>query len=110
MGVYATRSPHRFNPIGLSIAKIEKIEDRTLHVSGIDLIHGTPIIDIKPYHYLDSIPPAPGMFPNWLLDSKERGRVEVKFSESSSQELQTLVSEKKLDFYSDFDSISESIS
>jgi tRNA-Thr(GGU) m(6)t(6)A37 methyltransferase TsaA len=56
MGVYATRSPHRFNPIGLSIAKLEKVEGRTIHLSGIDLIHGTPVLDIKPYHYLDALP------------------------------------------------------
>ena len=56
MGVFATRSPHRYNPIGLSIAKVEKVESRTIHLSGIDLIHGTPVIDIKPYHYLDAIP------------------------------------------------------
>ena len=56
MGVYATRSPHRFNPIGLSIAKLDRIDDRTVHLSGIDLIHGTPVLDIKPYHYLDGLP------------------------------------------------------
>lgn len=54
-GVFATRSPHRYNPIGLSIAKLDKVEDRTIYVSGIDLIHGTPVLDIKPYHYLDSL-------------------------------------------------------
>ena len=54
-GVFATRSPHRYNPIGLSIAKLDKVEDRTIYISGIDLIHGTPVIDIKPYHYLDSL-------------------------------------------------------
>jgi len=54
-GVFATRSPHRYNPIGLSRAKLEKIEDRTITLSGIDLIHGTPVLDIKPYHYLDSL-------------------------------------------------------
>lgn len=55
MGVFATRSPHRYNPIGLSIAKIDKVDSRTIYLSGIDLIHGTPVIDIKPYHYLDSL-------------------------------------------------------
>lgn len=54
-GVFATRSPHRYNPIGLSIAKLDKIEGRTITISGIDLIHGTPVLDIKPYHYLDSL-------------------------------------------------------
>lgn len=56
-GVFATRSPHRYNPIGLSIARLDKLDGRTIHISGIDLIHGTPVIDIKPYHYLDSLPP-----------------------------------------------------
>jgi tRNA-Thr(GGU) m(6)t(6)A37 methyltransferase TsaA len=49
IGVFASRSPHRPNPIGLSLVKIEKVEDRTLTVSGLDLIDGTPILDIKPY-------------------------------------------------------------
>ena len=53
-GVYATRSPHRYNPIGLSMAKLDRVDGRTIYISGADLIHGTPIVDIKPYHYLDS--------------------------------------------------------
>jgi tRNA (adenine37-N6)-methyltransferase len=74
-GVFATRSPHRYNPIGLSIAKLEKIDERTVWVSGIDLIHGTPVIDIKPYHYLDSLPQDQLKFPSWLTESKEKGRM-----------------------------------
>ena len=78
-GVFATRSPHRYNPIGLSVAKLDKVEDRTIHISGIDLIHGTPVLDIKPYHYLDSLQhQTPDIkFPNWLVESKERGRLAV---------------------------------
>lgn len=72
LGIFATRSPHRPNPIGLSIAKVEAIKGNELHVSGafdepcgthlcesfpglkqcasgIDLVDGTPILDIKPY-------------------------------------------------------------
>lgn len=54
MGVFATRSPFRPNPIGLSCVKIEKIELQTadgpvIHVSGADMLNGTPIYDIKPY-------------------------------------------------------------
>jgi tRNA (adenine37-N6)-methyltransferase len=86
-GVFATRSPHRYNPIGLSIAKLEKIEDRTITISGIDLIHGTPVLDIKPYHYLDSLDKEELKFPKWLEDSKERGRLTVNFSENSEIEL-----------------------
>lgn len=49
MGVFATRSPHRPNPIGQSLVKIEKIEGDKIYLSGIDLVDGTPVIDIKPY-------------------------------------------------------------
>ena len=56
MGIFATRTPHRFNPIGLSIAKLDAVDQRTIHLSGIDLINGTPVLDIKPYHYVDAIP------------------------------------------------------
>ena len=49
IGVFASRSPHRPNPLGLSLAKLERITDETLYLSGIDLINGTPILDIKPY-------------------------------------------------------------
>lgn len=49
VGVFASRSPHRPSPIGLSLAKLETITGDTLHLSGIDLVDGTPILDIKPY-------------------------------------------------------------
>jgi tRNA-Thr(GGU) m(6)t(6)A37 methyltransferase TsaA len=48
-GLFATRTPHRPNPIGLSAVKLEKIESGILYFSGVDLLHGTPILDIKPY-------------------------------------------------------------
>jgi tRNA-Thr(GGU) m(6)t(6)A37 methyltransferase TsaA len=63
-GVFATRSPFRPNPIGLSSVKLERIEmdpklGPVLHVSGADLMDGTPIYDIKPYiAYTDSHPDA----------------------------------------------------
>lgn len=49
IGIFASRSPHRPNPIGLSLAKLERIEGDTIYLSGIDLISGTPVLDIKPY-------------------------------------------------------------
>jgi len=49
IGVFASRSPHRPNPLGLSLVKLEKVEGDTLYLSGIDLIQGTPILDVKPY-------------------------------------------------------------
>jgi tRNA (adenine37-N6)-methyltransferase len=48
-GVFATRSPARPNPIGISIVQLNHIESNTLDIQDIDIIDGTPIIDIKPY-------------------------------------------------------------
>ena len=68
MGVFATRSPFRPNPIGLSCVKLEGIQKdpqlgHVLVVSGADLMDGTPILDIKPYlPYADSHPEATGGF------------------------------------------------
>ncbi|MBL7715424.1 MAG: tRNA (N6-threonylcarbamoyladenosine(37)-N6)-methyltransferase TrmO [Bdellovibrionales bacterium] len=64
VGVLASRSPHRPNPIGLSALRLEKIEvakngDVSIHVEGVDILDGTPILDIKPYlPYADQIPDA----------------------------------------------------
>lgn len=74
MGVFATRSPFRPNPIGLSSVKLERIELETdrgpvLHVSGIDLRHNTPIYDIKPYlPYVDCHTDATGGFAHEVKD------------------------------------------
>lgn len=48
-GVFATRSPHRPNPIGLSLVELVRVEKDGIVVSGVDLVDGTPILDIKPY-------------------------------------------------------------
>lgn len=48
-GLFATRAPHRPSPIGLTCARLLRVEGNLLHVADIDLLNGTPIIDIKPY-------------------------------------------------------------
>ena len=83
MGVFATRSPFRPNAIGLSSVKLEKIKTdgengRVIYVSGVDLMSGTPIFDIKPYlSYTDSHPDAVGGYSDAVRDYK----VEVSFPE-----------------------------
>ena len=70
-GVLATRSPHRPNSIGLSAVELQKIEGRTLHLRGVDLLDGTPVLDIKPYvPYADAFPEAKA---GWIdeLDSQQ---------------------------------------
>ncbi len=74
MGVFATRSPFRPNPIGLSCVRLERVEFESvdgpvLHVSGIDMLDGTPLLDIKPYlSYTDSRPDASTGFVKGLED------------------------------------------
>ena len=48
-GIFATRSPHRPNPIGMTVVKLEGRNKNTLKVSGLDMFEGTPVLDIKPY-------------------------------------------------------------
>lgn len=58
-GVFATRSPHRPNAIGLSCVELVALEGRTLHLRGVDLLDGTPVLDLKPYvPYADAFPGA----------------------------------------------------
>jgi tRNA-Thr(GGU) m(6)t(6)A37 methyltransferase TsaA len=58
-GVFSTRSPHRPNPLGLSAVRLERIEGLTLHLLDVDLVDGTPVLDIKPYvPYTDAYPDA----------------------------------------------------
>lgn len=49
-GVFATRSPRRPNPIGLTIAKLVEVKGNRLEIEGIDMLDGTPVLDIKPYN------------------------------------------------------------
>jgi len=58
-GVFATRAPARPNPIGLSVVKLEGIEGNALHIRDVDVVDGTPLLDIKPYvPQFDGVPEA----------------------------------------------------
>ena len=83
MGVFATRSPFRPNPIGLSSVRIERVdfEKAVIYVKGADLMDGTPILDIKPYvSYTDSHPDASCGF----VDSSQWRTLEVSIPENLS--------------------------
>ena len=68
-GVFATRSPRRPNPIGLTVVELLCREGRLLRVRGIDMLEGTPILDIKPY--LSSVP-AERLRRGWLAEAEAR--------------------------------------
>lgn len=89
MGVFATRSPYRPNPIGLSCVEMDGIEFSSesgpvIHVKGADLMDGTPIYDIKPYiRYSDSRPDAVCGY----VDSLEERRLEVLVADEMASKL-----------------------
>ncbi len=72
-GLFATRAPSRPNPIGMSAVRLDRIEGRTLHIRDVDILDGTPLLDIKPYAsrfdrfdvkrcgWMDSATRAPGI-------------------------------------------------
>jgi tRNA (adenine37-N6)-methyltransferase len=68
-GVFASRSPRRPNPIGLTVVELLRRDGPRLHVRGVDMLDGTPVLDIKPY--LSSIPPE-RVRRGWLDDKKSR--------------------------------------
>jgi tRNA-Thr(GGU) m(6)t(6)A37 methyltransferase TsaA len=69
-GVFATRSPRRPNPIGLTVVELLRREGAQLQVRGVDMLDGTPILDIKPY--LSSVPPEK-LRRGWLAEAEARG-------------------------------------
>ena len=70
-GVFATRSPYRPNPIGLTVVELIRREGARLFVRGVDMLDGTPILDIKPY--LSSVPPEE-LKRGWMTEAEERKR------------------------------------
>ena len=70
-GVFATRSPQRPNPIGLTVVELLRREGPLLQVRGIDMLDGTPILDIKPY--LSGVPPEK-LRRGWLEEAEARNR------------------------------------
>jgi tRNA-Thr(GGU) m(6)t(6)A37 methyltransferase TsaA len=68
-GLFTTRSPRRPNPIGLTVVELLSRENGELRVRGVDMLDGTPILDIKPY--LSSIP-AEKLRRGWLAEAEAR--------------------------------------
>ncbi len=77
-GVFATRSPRRPNPIGLTVVELVHRQGRQLHVRGVDMLDGTPVLDLKPY--LSGVPEGL-VRRGWLAEAEarhERARAEQK--------------------------------
>ena len=99
IGVFATRSPFRPNAIGLSSVKIEKIDldgenAPVIHVSGADLMDGTPIFDIKPYlAYTDAHPDAVGGFTENVADRRLMVEFDGELINSVPDEIKTALTD-----------------
>jgi tRNA-Thr(GGU) m(6)t(6)A37 methyltransferase TsaA len=72
-GVFATRSPHRPNPIGLSAVEVLGVEGHIVHVRGLDLLDGTPVLDLKPY--IRDFDAHPGASRGWLDGTDDGAQV-----------------------------------
>lgn len=68
-GVFATRSPRRPNPIGLTVVQLLRRDGNSLHVRGLDMLDATPILDLKPY--LSSISPET-LRRGWIAEAEAR--------------------------------------
>jgi tRNA (adenine37-N6)-methyltransferase len=69
-GVFSTRSPHRPNPIGISVVRLDRVEGLILHIRDSDMLDGSPVLDIKPYvAYTDA---HPGAGKGWLEDETQK--------------------------------------
>jgi len=69
-GLFATRAPRRPNPIGLSIVRLNRIDGRILHILDVDMLDGTPLLDIKPY--VPTFDIRSDVRAGWLEQSQER--------------------------------------
>ena len=84
-GVFSTRSPHRPNPIGLSAVQIERVEGLVVHVRRLDILDGSPVLDLKPYvAYADALPDARA---GWLETRDPIAAWDVAYTEAAREEL-----------------------
>lgn len=108
VGVLSTRSPHRPNPIGISLVKIDRIEATTIYFYGTDMVAKTPVVDIKPYipHYdtpqkLDDV-----KIPDWICSTKylkvtfsETSRIQIKNFDINLRSLEEVLESDPRSFY-----------
>lgn len=99
VGLYATRSPHRHNNIGLTLARMDKIDENgVLYLSSIDLCDGTPILDIKPVIEYDCVQNL--KVPEWIKDPiVSLQTFTTAFTENSLQQLQNIMENYKLKLF-----------
>ncbi|GBG25926.1 tRNA adenine37-N6-methyltransferase [Hondaea fermentalgiana] len=103
VGLYATRTPHRPNPIGLSLARLHSVDEKRgiVHLRGIDLVDGTPVLDIKPYvPHVDTPVDEDGaaVCPSWVVNPKF-DLVDVEFEPAVLESLRVLCESGKSEWF-----------
>ena len=87
VGMLSTRSPHRPNPVGLSLVKLETIQGRKLYISALDLVNGTPVYDVKPCVPWD-IPTTAIRVPEWV---SQNDGASVEFTHAACSALENVM-------------------
>jgi tRNA-Thr(GGU) m(6)t(6)A37 methyltransferase TsaA len=78
LGIFATRTPHRPNPIGLTLVELLRVEGNVVTVRGLDAFDGTPVLDIKPFDYWEMVEDA--RVPEWWMRLKKEKSEKHKVS------------------------------
>ena len=91
MGVFATRSPHRPNFLGLSLCRLEQVdlEEPSVTVSGVDILDGTPVVDLRPFHPENDVPV--GEVGRGWLDRAARPSIAVDWKEEALERLESFL-------------------
>jgi tRNA-Thr(GGU) m(6)t(6)A37 methyltransferase TsaA len=96
-GMFATRSPHRPNPIGISLCRLISMKGRIITVENPDLLDRTPVLDIKPY--LPGIEAKPGAASGWVgdIDNQLRAAFSVEFDPEATRQIEMLQTRHGID-------------
>ncbi|KDO32208.1 hypothetical protein SPRG_03425 [Saprolegnia parasitica CBS 223.65] len=107
VGLFSTRTPHRPNSIGLTVVKLDAVYDRTIEISGHDFVHGTPILDVKPYVPYDRVDDLE--CPEWVMERHDILPRPVEFADEALAQLEAAINSKQLEFYQSVDELKDAI-
>ncbi|OQS03318.1 hypothetical protein THRCLA_04387, partial [Thraustotheca clavata] len=107
VGLFSTRSPHRPNSIGLTVVRLDAVHDRCIEISGHDLVHGTPILDVKPYVPYDKVDDL--VCPEWVMERHDIVPRPVEFSPEALVQLEQVIDRQQLEFYTSLEELRNAI-
>jgi tRNA (adenine37-N6)-methyltransferase len=104
VGVFSTRSPHRPNPIGLTVVRVESVDEKRgcIHVSGVDMTDGTPILDVKPYIPYDVV--VDHRVPHWVV-AEDVPSWDLTVRAQAETALRAVVAKRASPFYATYEEL-----